>query len=127
MEEVNESSSLTTQNIEENSEIKIFDKENYNPQINQEQVEENGKKRRKMKHDKSSSLNSRVKKARPVIKKCEVCKQKLDEIILYQGHPNGAVEEAVALTDPKLCIFTGDEDYINEIDARPHNKLTYFR
>lgn len=116
-------------NIEENNEIKISDKENHNPQVNQDQTEENEKKRRKMKHNEiSSSLNSRIKKASPVIKRCNLCNQKLDDAtILYQGHPNGAMEEQIALTDPKLCIFTGDEDYIHESDVRPQNKITYFR
>lgn len=60
--------------------------------------------------------------------KCQICRQILNdgEIKLYQGHPNGAVEEFIALTDPRLSLFTGEEDMINESDERPQNKLTHF-
>lgn len=105
-----------------------FDKENHNPQINQDQ-EENAEKRMKMENNEEiSQLKSQVKKTLTIIERCDYCKQKLDdETKLYQGHPNGAMEEQIALTDPKLCLFTGDESFIHESDERPQNKLTYFR
>jgi DNA (cytosine-5)-methyltransferase 1 len=61
--------------------------------------------------------------------KCQICRQILDDpdLRLYQGHPDKAVEEFVALTDPKLSLFTGDEEAIHEHDHRPQNKVTYFR
>jgi DNA (cytosine-5)-methyltransferase 1 len=61
--------------------------------------------------------------------KCQICHQILDDpdVILYQGHPDNSVEESVALTDPKLSLFTGDEDDVHEHDQRPQNKVTYFR
>ncbi|XP_066590215.1 DNA (cytosine-5)-methyltransferase 1-like isoform X2 [Prorops nasuta] len=69
-----------------------------------------------------------IKKPVMKIEKCEYCKQKLieNEIKLYPGHPNNAVDEDIALTDPKLSLFTGDEDMIFEGDERPQNKITYF-
>ena len=42
-------------------------------------------------------------------------------IFLYQ------VEEFVALTDPKLSLFTGEEDNIDSYDERPQHKITQFR
>lgn len=116
-------------NVETNKNGTVeFDKENHNPQINQDQ-EENAEKRTKMEnHEEISQLKSQVKKTLVVIERCDYCKQKLDdETKLYQGHPNGAMEEQIALTDPKLCLFTGDESFIHESDERPQNKLTYFR
>lgn len=44
-----------------------------------------------------------------------------------KGHPNNAVEEFVALTDPKLSLFTGNESDVSVDDQRPTNKITYFR
>jgi len=106
-----------------------FDKENHNPQINQDQIEENAEKKMKIEgNEELSQLKSQIKKAPVIIERCEYCRQKLsDETRLYQGHPNGAVEEQIALIDPKLCLFTGDESFIHESDERPQNKLTYFR
>lgn len=112
--------------IETNNSTVECDKENHNPQ-NQDQ-EENIEKRMKMENNEEiSQLKSQVKKTLTIIERCDYCKQKLDdETKLYQGHPNGAVEEQIALTDPKLCLFTGDESFIHESDERPQNKLTYF-
>ena len=64
-----------------------------------------------------------------VSKRCGSCRQLLDSLDLhiYEGHPQGAVEESVALVDPRLSLFTGDESEINESDVRPLNKLTSFR
>ena len=64
-----------------------------------------------------------------VTAKCQICRQILDDpdLKLYPGHPDNAVEEYVALTDPKLSLFTGEEDLIHEHDHRPQNKLTSFR
>lgn len=105
-----------------------FNKENHNPQINQDQEENVEKKMKLENNEEISQLKSQVKKTLTIIERCDYCKQKLDdETKLYQGHPNGAMEEQIALTDPKLCLFTGDESFIHESDERPQNKLTYFR
>lgn len=76
-----------------------------------------------------SEIKPQIKKSIDIPQKCEYCRQKLipEEIKLYQGHPNGAVEEFIALTDPRLSLFTGEEAMIHESDERPQNKLTYFR
>lgn len=62
---------------------------------------------------------------KPVIKteRCSICKQYLDEVYFYNGHPNNAVDESVALTDDKLMLFTGDEEMIEQHDTRPINKV----
>lgn len=61
--------------------------------------------------------------------KCEICQQILDDpdLRLYQGHPDESMEEFVALTDPKLSLFTGEEDAIHDHDQRPQIKVTHFR
>ncbi|CAK9832323.1 DNA (cytosine-5)-methyltransferase PliMCI [Anthophora retusa] len=63
-----------------------------------------------------------------VQQKCEYCCQKLisTDIIIYPGHPNGAMEEMIALTDPRLALFTGEETMVHESDERPQNKITHF-
>ncbi|XP_063239030.1 DNA (cytosine-5)-methyltransferase PliMCI-like [Bacillus rossius redtenbacheri] len=60
--------------------------------------------------------------------RCHACRQLLEgpELRVYQGHPNDAVEEYVALTDPRLSLFTGDEETVHEYDAHPQNKITWF-
>ncbi|EFN76367.1 DNA (cytosine-5)-methyltransferase PliMCI [Harpegnathos saltator] len=108
-----------------------FDKENYNPQVNQDQTEEQLEKRIKITKDKNHDEMQSILEVKVdtslIANRCEYCKQKIDlNLKLYQGHPNGAVEEQIALTDPKLCLFTGDESFIHESDERPQNKLTYF-
>ena len=40
--------------------------------------------------------------------------------------PPGAIEEVIALTDPSLCMFTGQEENLSEFDERPILKLTQF-
>lgn len=106
-----------------------FDKENHDPETNQEEIKENPEKRLKTENNKKMfELKAQDKKASVVVERCQDCKQKLNnDIKLYQGHPNGAVEEQIALTDPKLCLFIGDESFIDESDERPQNKLTHFR
>jgi len=93
-----------------------FDKENHNPETNQEEVTENSEKRIKTENNKKTfDSKAQDKKASDAVERCQYCKQKLNkDIKLYQGHPNGAIEEQIALTDPKLCLFIGDESFIGE-------------
>ena len=37
------------------------------------------------------------------------------------------VEEFVALVDPRLSLFTGDEEQFDSYDDKPQHKLTNFR
>ncbi|XP_014253428.1 DNA (cytosine-5)-methyltransferase 1-like [Cimex lectularius] len=74
-----------------------------------------------------TSLNLTIAKMKSVTKRCDICCQLLEsDIKLYEGHPNNAVEEFVALTDPKLSLFTGDEEVVDDYDSRPQNKITHF-
>lgn len=57
--------------------------------------------------------------------RCKICRQYIDELLIYNGHPNNAVDEFIALTDEKLMLFNGDEE-IDKQDERPTNKITYF-
>lgn len=109
--------------------VSDVDKENHDPEQNQEELKENPEKRRKVENDKKmSESKSQDRKTAVTIQRCEYCRQKLnDDIKLYQGHPNGALEEDIALIDPKLCVFMGDESFIDASDERPQNKLTHFR
>lgn len=68
-------------------------------------------------------------KTRPTDPVCEICLQKLNDqdLRLYPGHPNNAVDEYSVLLDPKLCLFNGDEVDITEGDARALNRVTSFR
>ena len=67
--------------------------------------------------------------ASKVLSRCEICRQHLNspDLLLYPGHPDGALEEFIALTDPKLSLFTGDEDFVHELDERPQQKVTGFK
>ena len=47
-------------------------------------------------------------------------------LVVYEGHPEGAVEEFIALTHPSLSLFTGDEETLDVTDERPQHKLTAF-
>ncbi|KAK6625433.1 hypothetical protein RUM43_005731 [Polyplax serrata] len=60
--------------------------------------------------------------------RCKVCRQDLDdpELRIFQGPPNDALEEEVALFDPKLSLFNGTEEDISYEDSRPSHKLTHF-
>lgn len=120
--DLHESETKTDGNV-----ILEFDKENQDPE-NQEEMKENPEKKIKTENNEAIyKLRSQSKKPHVTIERCKYCQQKLNNLKLYQGHPNGALEEQIALIDPKLCLFMGDESFIDEIDARPQNKLTHFR
>lgn len=63
------------------------------------------------------------------MKRCDICRQQLEspDLLLFPGHPEGAVEEFIALTDQKLSLFTGDEEFVHEYDERPQHKVTGFK
>ncbi|KPJ15240.1 DNA (cytosine-5)-methyltransferase 1 [Papilio machaon] len=55
--------------------------------------------------------------------RCDICGQYLNnsDIIYYQGHPQNAVEEFIALTNEKLLLASGDDGDIME---RPQTNIT---
>ncbi|XP_063841265.1 LOW QUALITY PROTEIN: DNA (cytosine-5)-methyltransferase PliMCI-like [Scylla paramamosain] len=63
-----------------------------------------------------------------IVNRCEICRQHLSspDLLLYPGHPEGSVEEFIALTDQRLSLFTGNEEFIHEYDERPQHKITEF-
>lgn len=63
-----------------------------------------------------------------LLDRCLICLQYLTNpnILLHNGHPKSAVEETIALTDPKLSLFTGEENEIDTLDQVPRNKITNF-
>ncbi|XP_076753512.1 DNA (cytosine-5)-methyltransferase PliMCI [Xylocopa sonorina] len=92
--------------------------------------ESNIPKKTKTENDITNTDESKVSHLKPISvhQKCEYCCQKLTsiDIKIYPGHPNGAVEEMIALTDPRLSLFTGEEIMVHEGDERPQNKITHF-
>uniref|UniRef100_A0A146MBM0 DNA (Cytosine-5)-methyltransferase 1 n=1 Tax=Lygus hesperus TaxID=30085 RepID=A0A146MBM0_LYGHE len=56
-----------------------------------------------------------------VLVRCKICRQNLNspDLLMFEGHPHNAVEECVALADPKLV-----ESY--DTGQLPQNKLTHF-
>ncbi|XP_060803321.1 DNA (cytosine-5)-methyltransferase PliMCI isoform X2 [Amyelois transitella] len=69
--------------------------------------------------------NVNIKNKQPDLEKCMICGQFLNnsDIIYYQGHPQDAVEEFVALTNEKLVLSAGDEGDVME---RPQTNITGF-
>ncbi|CAG9828260.1 unnamed protein product [Diabrotica balteata] len=70
-------------------------------------------------------LDENVEKTFKKPDRCNLCKQFSDSVYFYSGHPNNSNEEFIALTDPKLSVFTGNEEIYNEEDA-PTHQLTSF-
>lgn len=132
MFDLHESEIKTDENVilefdKENKDPENQDLENQDPE-NQEEMKENPEKKIKTENNKEIyKLRNKKTHVKKTYVKCKYCQQKLNEIKVYQGHPNGALEEQIALIDPKLCLFMGDESFIDENDERPQNKLTHFR
>ncbi|CAH3033865.1 unnamed protein product [Pocillopora meandrina] len=66
-------------------------------------------------------------KTQPPVK-CKECKQLLDspDLRLFLGDCDDAVEEFVALTDPRLSLFSGEEEQFDSYNDRPQHKITNF-
>lgn len=82
-------------------------------------------KRRRMDKTKETVIKEEVliNESKVKAERCVICRQYLDELLFYNGHPNNSVEEFVALTDEKLTLFTGEENDVNEQDERPTNRV----
>ncbi|KAK5639618.1 hypothetical protein RI129_012110 [Pyrocoelia pectoralis] len=89
-------------------------------------VEENYSKKLKILQDSNVTKKDLIKNQSIKSERCTICRQYLDEVALYNGHPNNSTEEFISLTDPRLMLFTGNETDINEIDVHPIHKVTYF-
>ncbi|PZC79547.1 hypothetical protein B5X24_HaOG216212 [Helicoverpa armigera] len=74
---------------------------------------------------KSENELASVQKSLPDNEKCNICSQFLNnsDLIYYQGHPQDAVEEYIALTNEKLVLASGDDGDIME---RPQTNITSF-
>ncbi|KAJ7334456.1 DNA (cytosine-5)-methyltransferase 1 [Desmophyllum pertusum] len=75
----------------------------------------------------SEGTKSEEKKSQPPAK-CKECKQLLDspDLRLFLGSSDDAVEEFVALTDPRLSLFSGEEEQFDSYNDRPQHKITNF-
>lgn len=60
------------------------------------------------------------------VERCIKCKQFLDSVLLYNGHPNNSNEEFIALTDEKLSLYTGKEETFEETSEFPTHKVLNF-
>ncbi|PIK50643.1 DNA (cytosine-5)-methytransferase 1 [Apostichopus japonicus] len=90
------------------------------------------------KEDDENSPSKRMLREKPVVAaavnekqpppRCKECRQLLDdsELQLFCGDPENAVEEYIALTDPKLSLLTGDEEEAMSYDERLQFKITHF-
>lgn len=58
--------------------------------------------------------------------RCVKCKQFLDSVLLYNGHPNNSSDEFIALTDDKLSLYTGKEETFEETSELPTHKVSTF-
>ncbi|KAJ8680875.1 hypothetical protein QAD02_016662 [Eretmocerus hayati] len=103
------------------------DEEDDDPDYSEERKAQKKVKREQSSRQSNGKANKK-KIVKPVGPKCEICFQNLEDedLRLYIGHPNNAVDEYLALLDPKLCLFNGDELDITEGDARALNKITGF-
>ncbi|KAI5644354.1 c-5 cytosine-specific DNA methylase domain-containing protein [Phthorimaea operculella] len=72
-----------------------------------------------------SEPKSNINRHIPNNETCDICGQFLNDsdLIYYQGHPQDAVEEFIALTNEKLVLSAGDEGDIME---RPQTNITGF-
>lgn len=89
-------------------------------------VEENSKKRQKLDNVEKKSQNNGLgllNKTELKTERCIICRQYLNEVTLYNGHPNNSIDEYVALTDEKLMLFTGEESCVDDFDTRPTHKV----
>lgn len=75
--------------------------------------------------NKNDESDKQGEKNNPDTEKCHICGQFLNnsDIIYYQGHPQDAVEEYIALTNEKLVLASGDDGDIME---RPQTNITGF-
>ncbi|XP_066253971.1 DNA (cytosine-5)-methyltransferase PliMCI-like [Euwallacea similis] len=83
-------------------------------------------KRLKMLNSTNEKLPIKLSLTKPKSQRCSVCKQLLESVLLYNGHPNNSCEEFVALTDEKLSVFTGKEEQFTDQDDFPTHKITHF-
>ncbi|XP_026327114.1 DNA (cytosine-5)-methyltransferase 1-like isoform X3 [Hyposmocoma kahamanoa] len=94
--------------------------------LSQHQLNQNENENNILKKTESEDFNSNNVKANvPDNEQCDICGQFVynSDIIYYQGHPQDAVEEFIALTNEKLVLSAGDEGDIME---RPQTNITSF-
>lgn len=96
-------------------------------------ITEPSPKRTKHKPLKKVEQNSKLQIPKMKVERCVKCKQFLDSVLLYNGHPNNSNEEFIALTDEKLSLYTGKEETFEETSELPTHKVlhshinTYYR
>ncbi|CAH0549085.1 unnamed protein product [Brassicogethes aeneus] len=91
-----------------------------------ENDDEGASKKVKITNEKAAKNDIKLATPKTKSERCDKCKQYLDQLILYEGHPNHSQEEFIALTDEKLSVFNGDEDFGDNHDDFPTHKVTHF-
>lgn len=82
-------------------------------------------KRTKRKPLKKVEQKSKLQFPKMKVERCVKCKQFLDSVLLYNGHPNNSNEEFIALTDEKLSLYTGKEETFEETSELPTHKVLH--
>ncbi|XP_049873328.1 DNA (cytosine-5)-methyltransferase PliMCI-like isoform X2 [Pectinophora gossypiella] len=111
-----------SEHFESSDTVKIGSEDNLVEDVNKSNVGHKDKANNEV-----SDLNSNqtIKSNIPDNEQCNICGQFINnsDIIYYQGHPQDAVEEFIALTNEKLVLSAGDEGDIME---RPQTNITGF-
>lgn len=108
----------------EESEKNYDSDEDYSVHDSDEDFDEHPIKKFKVKDTRSLPI-SKIKSSNRRVN-CDYCYQRNEQTKIYQGHPNDAVNENIALIDPKLHLFE-DESFTHKNGQYPKTKLTYFR
>lgn len=84
-----------------------------NNKISEYETDEDPKKEN-AEHNNNKISNEKTTSIVPDTEKCDICGQFLNnsDIIYYQGHPQDAVEEYIALTNEKLVLASGKTRYL---------------
>lgn len=115
--------------VDDTEEKKVVEENEEKKEVEEVEVEEKKLNGETEKSDEVKKPEVKPKKKKiEMLNRCKVCRQDLDDpdLVMFQGPPNGAMEEEIALFDPKLCLFNGNEEHVADEDVRPQNKLTHF-
>lgn len=90
-----------------------------------EECVEPSPKRTKRKPLKKVEQKSKLQFPKTKSERCIKCKQFLDSVLLYNGHPNNSNEEFIALTNEKLSLYTGKEETFEKTSELPTHKVSF--
>ena len=90
----------------------------------EEASSESSKKRKAKSTPVAANGNSKKAKREPKAEVCQTCAKPLDssDLVFYEGHPDGFVDEITAIFDPKLELKDHDANF----DEKPQHRVTQF-